>query len=159
MRIGPHFSFIAAAWMLCAWMGAAPALAGIEQERATVTMDGLEWARTTNGRDLRWPEGVEYCVDLDLAGHGDWRLPTLDELESLHDPGAVGGYGIRSPISIATCCLWSGESLVDRPAEDGDGIGGSPDMYHWGFMFDGGFRYYAVNIFDDGQALCVRDIE
>jgi hypothetical protein len=32
-------------------------------------------------------------------------------------------------------------------------------MYHWGYMFDGAQRYYAVHIFEDGQALCVRDAD
>lgn len=122
----------------------------------SVVIDGLEWALATNGENIKWPEAVAYCEDLELDGHGDWRLPSLEELESLHDPDAAGGEGIRSPFSIGDCCLWSGESLVDRPAEDGDEIGGEPDMYHWGFMFDGGLRYYAVHIFDDGRALCAR---
>jgi hypothetical protein len=124
---------------------------------ATVTMDNLEWARTTNGQDIPWPDAVEYCTALELAGHDDWRLPTMAELESLHDPDTDDG--IRTPFSIDTCCLWSGQSLVDRPAEDGDEIGGAPHMYHWGFMFDGGLEYYAVHIFNDGQALCTRNIE
>lgn len=123
----------------------------------TVAIDGLEWVRVTNGANIRWPDAVEYCDDLELDGHTDWRLPTLAELESVHDPGAPGGTGIRSPLSIDTCCLWSGESLVDRAAEDGDEIAGKPDMYHWGYMFDGGLHYYAVHVFEDGQAMCVRD--
>lgn len=124
----------------------------------TVVIDDLEWALETNGEDIKWPEAVAFCDKLELAGHDDWRLPTLDELESLHDPDAESGFGIRSPIALEACCLWSGESLVDRPAEDGDQIGGEPSRYHWGFMFDGGLHYYAVHIFDDGQALCTRDI-
>jgi hypothetical protein len=124
----------------------------------TVTIDGLEWALASNGENIKWPEAVEYCAGLSLAGHDDWRLPTLAELEGLHDADGEGGEGIRSPFVIGDCCLWSGESLVDRPAEDGDGIAGRPEMYHWGFMFDGGLPYYAVHIFDDGRALCTRDV-
>lgn len=123
----------------------------------TVASDGLEWATASNGEDITWPEAVEYCAELSLAGHADWRLPTLAELEGLHDADGEGGEAIRSPFVIGGCCLWSSESLVDRPAEDGDEIAGRPEMYHWGFMFDGGFPYYAVHIFDDGRALCVRD--
>lgn len=137
------------------------ALAGTDRasERQTTAIDRLEWAVESNGENIKWPEAVEYCEDLELAGHRDWRLPSLDELEALHEPDADGGEGIREPFSIGDCCLWSGESLVDRPAEDGDEIGGSPEMYHWGFMFDGGLRYYAVHIFDDGRALCTRDAD
>jgi hypothetical protein len=127
------------------------------EKSETVKLAGLEWAQTTTGEDMRWPDAVEYCEKLTLGGHDDWRLPTLSELESLHDPEA--DYGIREPFAIDTCCLWSNESLVDRPAEDGDEIGGSPDRYQWGFMFDGGHHYYAVHIFEDGQALCTRNIE
>ncbi len=134
-----------------------PAMAGVEASDATVKLGGLEWARTTSGEDLRWPDAVKHCDGLRLGGHEDWRLPTLAELESLHDPKAEGG--IREPFVIDTCCLWSSESLVDRPAEDGDEIGGSPEMYQWGFMFDGGHLYYAVHVFKDGQALCTRNLE
>jgi hypothetical protein len=138
---------------------AMPIHAGAEEEAAarTVTSDGLEWALASNGEDITWPEAVEYCAALSLGGHDDWRLPTLAELERLHDAEGDGGEGIRSPFVIGGCCLWSGESLVDRPAGDGDEIAGRPEMYHWGLMFDGGFPYYAVHIFDDGRALCTRD--
>ena len=135
-------------------LGAAAASDG----EGTVTVEGLQWALETNGSDLPWPEAIDYCEGLELAGHDDWRLPSMAELKTLADPDAADG-GIRSPFRVETCCLWSGESLVDRPAEDGDETAGPPDRYHWGFMFDGGLEYYAVHIFDDGQALCVREFE
>ncbi len=125
----------------------------------TLTLDGLEWARATNGADIPWPTAVDYCDDLELAGHADWRLPSLAELDGLHDPGATGGESIRDPFTIGGCCLWSNESLANRPAEDGDEIAGQPEMYQWGLMFDGKLPYYAVHIFDDGRALCVRDAD
>lgn len=128
-----------------------------EAPAGTVVIDGQQWAVATNGEDITWPEAVEYCAALSLGGDDDWRLPTLAELEALHDAEAEGGEGIRSPFVIGGCCLWSSVSLVERPAADGDEIAGRPEMYHWGFMFDGGFPYYAVHIFDDGRALCTRD--
>lgn len=127
------------------------------EDAETVERAGLEWARTTNGENMRWPDAVEFCDELERGGHDDWRLPDLAELESLHDPESDSG--IREPFAIDTCCLWSSESLVDRPAEDDDEIGGSPEMYQWGFMFDGGHHYYAVSIFEDGQTLCTRNIQ
>ncbi len=123
----------------------------------TVEIDGLQWVTTTNGEDISWPEAIEYCEALELKGLSDWRLPSMDELLSLHDPEAPEG--IRSPFRLETCCAWSGESLEDREAEDGDETGGPNHRYHWGFMYDGGLEYYAVHIFDDGQALCVRDLD
>lgn len=133
------------------------ALAEVSADTAqdTIEIDGLEWMSSTSGENLKWPDAVAYCEEIDLAGHDDWRLPTLGELETLHDADA--DEGIREPFAIGDCCLWSGESLEDRPAEDGDEIAGAPGMYHWGFMFDGGFPYYAVHIFEDGRAMCVRE--
>jgi len=123
----------------------------------TILIENLLWASASNGENIQWPEAVAYCEDLSLAGHDDWRLPTFDELAGLHD--SESSEGIRPPFLIGDCCLWSGESLEDRPARDGDEIAGRPAMYHWGFMFDGGLPYYAVHIFDDGRALCTRDAE
>jgi len=153
-----HYSFAILALMIGLQIGSALAETDLEKASQTIIIDDLEWALGTNGENIKWPKAVEYCAGLTLAGYTDWRLPTLDELESLQDSEAEGDYGIRSPFLLDDCCLWSGESLVDRPAEDGDEIGGRPEMYHWGFMFDGGLAYYAVHIFDDGQALCTRDI-
>lgn len=121
----------------------------------TTEIEDLEWMVSTNGENMKWPAAVSYCENLELSDKNDWRLPTLSELEGLHDADAEEG--IRDPFELGDCCLWSSESLVDRPAEDGHEIGGEPGMYQWGFMFDGGFPYYAVHIFEDGRALCVRD--
>lgn len=130
-------------------------MAGASLAADSIRIDDREWARTTNGPDITWPDAETYCAELEMDGKSDWRLPTLEELETLHDPDAAAG--IREPIVLDGCCLWTQTSLEDRMAEDGDEIAGSPDMYRWGFMFDGGLRYYAVHIFEDGQALCTRD--
>lgn len=127
------------------------------QANSTMLIDNLEWLLSTNGENMKWPEAVEYCENLEMNGHNDWRLPSLAELQGLYDPDAAGGESIRSPFVIEDCCLWSNESLIDRPAADGDEIAGEPEMYQWGFMFDGGLPYYAVHIFEDGRALCTRE--
>jgi hypothetical protein len=152
IRFGGHR---AGALALTAALAIAASTAAARAGDETVVIDALQWAKTTSGEDLRWPDAVQFCAERELDGHADWRLPSMAELKDLHDPAAT--LGIRAPFAIDTCCLWSGESLVDRPAADGDSIAGTPDMYHWGFMFDGGHDYYAVHVFEDGQALCVRD--
>jgi len=137
------------------FLGLSPFAHALDQP-PTVEIDSLQWMTRTNGEDIPWPRAIEYCEQLEQDGSNDWRLPSMDELVSLYDPDAPEG--IRSPFRLETCCAWSGESLEDRAAEDGDETGGPAHRYHWGFMFDGGLEYYAVHIFDDGQALCVRDI-
>lgn len=47
-------------------------------------MTGLEWQRWSPGR-MNWHEALDYARSLALAGHADWRLPAVRELESLLD--------------------------------------------------------------------------
>jgi hypothetical protein len=134
--------------------------AGAQSADGTVVIGGLMWATQTNGEDLNWEPASEYCSGLTLAGHDDWRLPTLFEVESLHDPAAAdNGYIVR-PITLDGCCLWSATPLAELSAEEAGVRGGQrddPSNYFWGFLFDGAVRYYSINYFPDGQALCVRD--
>lgn len=142
---------------LCGLAAASSTSAASRGDPDTAVLGGLEWALETNGAYVPWPAAVDYCEALELEGHHDWRLPSLPELERLYDADAPAS--IREPFRTDACCLWSGESLLDRPADDMDEIAGEPRMYHWGYMFDGAQRYYAVHIFEDGQALCVRDAD
>jgi hypothetical protein len=55
---------------------------------------GLQWQRFAADVDgngsadaFGWCDALSYCFDLTLAGHGDWRLPNVRELESLIDYG------------------------------------------------------------------------
>lgn len=52
----------------------------------TVTdgLTGLVWAKAP-ADDMAWQDALKYCEDLRLAGHEDWRLPTVEELRSLFD--------------------------------------------------------------------------
>jgi hypothetical protein len=46
---------------------------------------GLMWAKKDNGRNVTWQQATDYCHNLQLAGQGDWRLPTIDELQGIYD--------------------------------------------------------------------------
>jgi serine/threonine protein kinase len=40
---------------------------------------GLMWAKKDNGSDVNWQQATDYCRNLQLAGHSDWRLqPAFD---------------------------------------------------------------------------------
>lgn len=47
---------------------------------------GLMWTKTDNGSDVDWNQATAYCSKLQLAGYSGWRLPTIEELEGIHDP-------------------------------------------------------------------------
>ncbi len=55
---------------------------------------GLMWQQTP-GDKLSWDEALAQAETLDLAGHDDWRLPTIKELYSLMDFDGVTGHSAR----------------------------------------------------------------
>lgn len=46
---------------------------------------GLTWQQRDDGRPRDWPAALAYCEALSLAGHADWRLPNVKELQSIVD--------------------------------------------------------------------------
>jgi hypothetical protein len=48
---------------------------------------GIEWTRQDDGVGRDWNAAEAYCRVLTLAGAG-WRLPTIEELRTLHVPSA-----------------------------------------------------------------------
>jgi len=50
----------------------------------TVAEDGAQARGRSLGKAGNWRHAVNYCRTLNYAGHMDWRLPTADELISIH---------------------------------------------------------------------------
>ena len=53
---------------------------------------GVMWAKSDNGADIDWKQARAYATSRFGAGlkkkYGNWRLPTLEELQSLYGPVA-----------------------------------------------------------------------
>jgi hypothetical protein len=47
---------------------------------------GLVWERSPSTTTMTWVGAVIYAYELSLGGRNGWRLPTVEELESLVDP-------------------------------------------------------------------------
>jgi hypothetical protein len=47
---------------------------------------GLIWAQSPPINAMVWQDAMDYCTPLLLGGRMGWRLPTIAELDSLHDP-------------------------------------------------------------------------
>lgn len=41
---------------------------------------GLQWSTTTYEGRIDWRSALRFCSDLEVAGHVDWQLPTMQEL-------------------------------------------------------------------------------
>jgi hypothetical protein len=97
---------------------------------------GLMWAGKDNGKDLSWKNAVKYCRDLRLAGHSDWRLASLDELQGIYDrrldpSGMIGeekGWEFADRVKgniYLTGDQWSSTRIPDDR--------GHPSAYAWYF--------------------------
>ncbi len=102
----------------------------------------LMWATQDNGSDVDWNQAANYCATLRLGG-AQWRLPTIDELQSLYDPTQdFNGYYIKGGIRVSGV-VWSSS---DR--EFGEA---------WGFNFKDGQRTAVPTDFNfRTRAVCVR---
>ncbi len=98
---------------------------------------GLQWSGTLSDELLDYAGAEKACQALDLAGHGDWRLPTRPELESLldltrHKPAIDTGFFPDTRTDdwywTSTPCAWSsGASWC--VAFDGGGVSGDDRGY------------------------------
>jgi Protein of unknown function (DUF1566) len=97
----------------------------------------LQWAKQDNGSDVTHQQASNYCSS-SLEGFQDWRLPTIDELQSIYDPAAnENGWHIAHGIKL-TGAPWSSTP-------------GKSSGEAWFFYFyDGGRGSIG------GRALCVR---
>lgn len=92
----------------------------------TDNLTGLEWLKAPhslpgNSGATNWPSAIDFCNELDYAGHSDWRLPNIRELESLVNRGS-GKWGSRpaawlnsanTPFSgVQSNSYWSGSSYA-----------------------------------------------
>jgi TonB family protein len=125
-----------------------PAPGGGTQTAALTWTDpatGLMWTKQDNGKDVIWQHAMDYCRNLQLAGHSDWRLPSIDELQGIYDPNAnVGGYHVKGNLQLSGWWSWS--------SSQGNGSGGA-----WGYLFRSGGQA-GGRLGDSGgrRALCVR---
>lgn len=51
------------------------------------TSTGLMWQDTNQEVKKDWQGAIDYCKDLTYAGYTDWRLPSINTLETLIDDG------------------------------------------------------------------------
>ena len=104
---------------------------------------GLIWARSDNGADVDWYAADDHCRDLELADWADWRMPTIDELEGLHDRRSTATYKLPPAIKLTGCCPWSQSRSSDSSA--------------WNFSFRYRKRFSgSLNYSYELRALCVR---
>ena len=94
---------------------------------ATDSRAGLMWTRTDNGNDIDWNGADAYCLNLSLAGFGDWRMATIEELGALFSEsrkiddcmelkGRIVPCYIREPFTLSGIAVWSSERIDSSSA-------------------------------------------
>jgi hypothetical protein len=76
------------------------------------TETGLMWASKDDGKGLNEKDAVDYCENYKAGGYTDWRMPSLEELETLFDPLTRNrsGYHVTKLIDITAESVWALES-------------------------------------------------
>ena len=107
----------------------------------------LMWEDTAHVRETKitQPRAKEYCSELHLGGHLDWRLPTIHELLTLIDykrvsPAILPAFSYVEPESF----YWTSTHVADE------------DDAFWGVNFKRGASSKASRYYDR-YVRCVRD--
>ncbi len=85
----------------------------VDNSNGTVTdlSTGLTWQKAPFERK-DWKAALEACEELVLAGHDDWRLPNVTELQSIvnyrHAKPAIDGYTFKGVPTTVPSSFWLG---------------------------------------------------
>jgi len=60
---------------------------GAEEDCVTDSLTGLMWVKSPDSSQIAWVDALAIAKGLFLCGHSDWRLPNVNELESLTHAG------------------------------------------------------------------------
>lgn len=118
-------------------------LVKLSQQMAKDNSTKLIWQRNDDGVDRLWQDAIVYCGSLTLGGKTDWRLPTIEELQTIIDYTAYNPALSTEVFNGASDLYWSGTPSDIDPE------------YAWGAFFNLGFvgtNYEGINNF----TRCVR---
>jgi hypothetical protein len=113
----------------------------------------LIWTKKDNDSDVAWQQAMDYCQNLQLAGHSDWRLPAINELQGIYDPN------ISTP---GQCCggtqlTWQVKGNLQLSGWHWSSSQGNGSGEAWTFYFhDGGRDSAHLGFSHPVRALCVR---
>ena len=91
------------------------------------TNTGLEWMAGPD-KDTNWDEAKRWVENLTVAG-GGWRMPTIEELETLYEPGR-GSRNMTPLLEISGWYVWSGETKDNFDLEGS--LLAQPLKFHYG---------------------------
>ncbi|MBI9059755.1 MAG: DUF1566 domain-containing protein [Labilibaculum sp.] len=111
----------------------------------TDSASGLMWAQADNGEAMNWETALAYCEASELAGHNDWRMPNVKELQGIVDysysPSAENSENVGAAIDPIFSCT----PIINEAGNDDYGYywtgtsanftSGKPFYYAWYVAF------------------------
>lgn len=136
---------------------------GVVTDRKT----GLMWSACSIGQEWRggycagdadellWSEAVNSAKQASYAGHGDWRLPTRNELDSLVEcsqdrvPYRMAN---NRKLAVEAGVLQNGKCLGQfrKPTIDQAIFPNTQSNFYWSYTFDASTNYSAWGVFFSG---------
>jgi len=107
----------------------------------TDNLTGLMWTKNANlpNGAMYWYTAIDYCNNLSLSGYTHWRLPNINELESLinaNEPNPGTWLVSQGFTNVQASYYWSSTSFAVSP--DGAWVVGMWD----GYVYAGDKSYY-----------------
>lgn len=106
---------------------------------------GLMWMQDDNGEAIDWETSLAYAESSTSAGHNDWRLPNVKELQSIVDYGYSPSATDASKIGPAIDPMFSCTPIINEAGNDDYGYywtstsahftSGEPYYYAWYVAF------------------------
>jgi len=130
---------------------------------------GLTWAAKDSEKRMSWHKAAKYCRKLRDAGYSDWRLASIDELESLVNLRAYatehvgssdifhwnGDLHVNGGLLLAGDRHWSSTQVSDPDKQ-------VSKTHFWAFDYREGKRMSGFEDWAEGDtmhALCVRSAQ
>ena len=81
----------------------------------TDTTTGLQWQDDADAASVTktWIEAINYCENLTLGGHNDWRLPNINELKSIIDRSKSNLVIVDGFTNVSSDVYWSSTTNAD----------------------------------------------
>ena len=95
------------------------------------TTTNLVWAGTDFAGPFYHSQAVRYCEEYRGGGYKDWRMPTLDELETLYNENLINQHGYQVPkfVDIGSDYIWANNNSWGGQAAFNFKLG-SPITFH-----------------------------
>jgi len=109
------------------------------------SLSKLEWQDDAVGSLMQWEAAINYCEALTIDKYSDWRLPNINELNSIADRSKVNPAIVNSFENTGSYNYWSSTSY-ENPKNDA-----------WFVTFNNNGGTYHTSKDSNYYVRCVRD--